>query len=152
MEPEPQRPLGITVLGIVGFAVAGWHLFLAIFALSYASSMVMIAALSGFPPEYAPAYASFQNIGWVLVASAAAVGLLIGSVGLWLMQRWAYWLTVAAAGISLATHVLPGLQGILTGASTLGTLLSTGILVYMFLPNVRRAFFEPPTEVPPIQA
>ena len=123
MEPEPQRPLGITVLGIVGFAVAGWHLLLAMFALSYASSMVMIGALVRFPTSVRASVLPLRKTSggfWWLQRPPSAP---VGSVGLWMMQHWAYWLTVAAAGISLATHVLPGVQGVVTGSSTLGTLL-----------------------------
>src|SRR5438046_4493057 len=55
---EQTRPIGISVLGVVGFIVGAWQLFLSMIALTYSSSMVMIGALSGVPPEYAPAYAS----------------------------------------------------------------------------------------------
>jgi hypothetical protein len=138
---EPKRPLGITILSIITFAVGCWYLFLVMFALTFTSSMVMITAFSGVPPEYGPAYAIMQNLGLVLLAGAGAAALTIGGAGLWALQRWAYWMAVAGAGLSLITHVVPAFQGFLNGTSMISGLLAALILVYLFLPSVRRAFF-----------
>jgi len=136
-----KRPLGVSVLSILGIVVGCWYLFLVMFALTFTSSMVMITAFSGVPPEYGPAYAIMQNLGLVLLAGAGAAALTIGAFGLWALQRWAYWLAMAGAGLSLITHVVPAFQGILNGISLIGAGLAAVILVYLFLPNVRRAFF-----------
>jgi hypothetical protein len=149
---ERERPLGITILCIVAFAVGGWHLLLGMFALAYTSSMVMMGALAGFPPEYAPAYARLGNIGWVLVATGAAIALLIAAGGLWVLQRWAYWLAVAGAGISLLVNVLPGFLGTTNGTSAVSALLAAVVLVYLFLPSVRGAFSGPSADMPPQRA
>ena len=141
MEQEQKRPLGVTVLSIIAIAVGCWYLFLVMFALTFTSSMVMITAFSGVPPEYGPAYAVMQNLGLVLLAGAGAVALIVAGGGLWILQRWAYWLAVAGAGLSLITHVVPAFQGFLNGTSLIGAGLAAVILVYLFLPNVRRAFF-----------
>jgi len=133
--------LGVSVLSILGIVVGCWYLFLVMFALTFTSSMVMITAFSGVPPEYGPAYAIMQNLGLVLLAGAGAAALTIGAFGLWSLQRWAYWLAMAGAGLSLITHVVPAFQGILNGISLIGAGLAAVILVYLFLPNVRRAFF-----------
>jgi len=108
---EQQRPIGITVLAGWGIVVGLWHLMLAMFAVAYSSSMVLISAFSGYMPAYAAAGASLQNLGADLLAAAGAILLLIGSFGLWTMQRWAYWVTFAGAGLALLVHILPGLQG-----------------------------------------
>lgn len=149
---ERERPIGITILSIAAFVVGGWHFLLGMFALSYTSSMVMIGAFSGFPPEYAPAYAALGNVGWVLLATGAAIALIIAASGLWIMQRWAYWVALAAAGVSVLVNVLPGFEGRLNGTSSLSGLLSAAVLVYLVLPGIRAAFFEAPADMPPQQA
>jgi hypothetical protein len=149
---ERERPLGITILAIVGLVVGGWHLFLTMFALTYVSSMVLIAAFSGFPPELKPAYASTQSLWQVLVAGFAAAVLIVGACGLWMMERWGYWMAVAGAGLSLLAHILPALQGVMNGTSTFSGLLAAAVLTYLLLPGVRRAFFEEPANAPLGQA
>jgi hypothetical protein len=146
---EQDRPLGITILSILGLVVGGWNLMVAMFALTYTSSMVVIGALSGVPPGYGPAYAALENVGVVLLGIGAAVALMVAAWGLYMLRRWAYWLAVAGAGLSLLVHVLPAFQGAVNGTSTFSALLAAGILVYLFLPGVRRAFFESQVDVPP---
>jgi uncharacterized membrane protein (DUF2068 family) len=122
-------------------------------ALAYASSMVMIGAVTGFPAELAPAYASLGSVVPSLIAMAAALAWVIGSIGLWSMQRWAYWLAVAGAAITLLAHLLPRLGGLVNTTSALSGALAGAILVYMLLPSVRRAFFEAPaSDLPPSRA
>src|SRR4030095_772642 len=152
MEEQP-RPIGISILGVAGFIVGAWQLLLSMIALSYASSMVLIGALSGFPPEYAPAYASLGSVAADLVAMAGAVAWIIGSIGLWSMRRWAYWLAVAGASITLLAHVLPRLNGPVNANSALSAVLAAAILFYLLLPSVRRAFFETlASDLPPSHA
>ena len=151
---EHHRPIGITVLAGAGFVVGVWNLMGAMFALSYVSSMVVLAAWQGFPPEYAPAYAALGNVGWVLLAAAAATAVIVGSIGLWTLQPWAYWVTLIGAAVSLLIHVIPGLQGTVNGTSLISAGLALAIVIYMLLPSVRRAFvpLEREPELPPSQA
>jgi hypothetical protein len=148
---EQDRPIGISILSVVGFIVGTWQLLVAIVAISFTSSMVMISAISGIPPAFAPSYAEY-GLGADLVAMGAAFAFIIGSIGLWSLQRWAYWLAVAGAALSLATHVLPRFTGFLNPTSGLSAALAAAILVYMFLPSVRRAFFETPASDYPSHA
>ena len=141
---EQTRPIGISILGVVGFIVGAWQLFLSMIALTYSSSMIMIGALSGVPPEYAPAYASLQNVGADLIAMAAAFAWIVGSVGLWTMQRWAWWVAVAGASISLLAHVLPRFNGLVNTTSAVSAVLAAAILGYLLMPSVRRVFLEAP--------
>jgi hypothetical protein len=141
---EQQRPMGITILGIVGFAVGSWHLLTAMFALTFTSSMVVMGALSGAPDYLVPAYAGLQNFWVVMLGVAGACLLIAGAVGLWNLQRWAYWLTAAGAGISLLTNLLPAFQGAVNETSTFSGILALAVLVYLMLPGVRHAFFDRP--------
>jgi len=121
---------------------------LAMLAVAYSSSMVMISAFSGYVPAYAAAGASLQNLGADLLAAGGAVLLLIGSYGLWTLQRWAYWLAFAGAGLGVLVHVLPGFQGVTNGTSSISALIAAAMLVYLLVPSVRRDFFEAPANVP----
>ena len=143
MEPmEPDRPLGITILSIVGFVVGAWHGLVAMFALAFASSMVMITILGGYiPPDGA-----LSNTGWAIVSLIGALALLAASLGLWTMRKWAYWVALAGAGLALLARVVPGLQGATNSTSMFSALLAAAVVVYLLLPGVRHAFLDAPAD------
>ena len=153
MMDEQTRPLGISILGIGGFIIGSWQLLLAMIALSYTSSMVVIGALSGFPAELAPSYSALGSITADLIAMGAALAWIIGSIGLWSLQRWAYWVAVAGAAITLLVHVLPRFSGIVNTTSALSAALAAAVLIYLLSPRIRQVFFATPaSDLPPSRA
>jgi len=67
---------------------------------------------------------------------------IIFTLGLWLLQRWAFWLTIIIEVISLLRHAFEFTRAhAAVGSIVISMLLPAIILIYFLLdPHVRRAF------------
>lgn len=141
---EPRhRPLGVTIiaaiLSIEGILelLGGILILVGIFAIGHTISVHGHTTTSHV----------VDVVGVVLAIIPLVVGLLtlIFAVGLWLLKRWAFWLTVIIEVISLVRHGLEFTQAthppiVLIVA---GMIIPVAVLIYFLVdPNVRHAFFR----------
>ncbi len=139
-----KRPAGVTLIAILGFAGAA--------ALALAGLQLCLGASMPWRMSRGPAGVMAGGNGMragVGLLAVAAV-LIIASAGLLFLQNWARLLTVAVTAIGLILSAL-GLFDALEHMRMIfffGVLvrhvvvvaIDVGILVYLFHPDVRRAF------------
>ena len=143
METRSRRPLGVTIiatlLGIEGILelLAGILILVGIFAVGHVINS----------HGHTTTARVVDTVGIILAIIPLVVGLLtfIFAVGLWLLKRWAFWLTVIIEVISLIRHTLEFTQPSHspTGLIVAEMIIPALILLYFLVdPNVRRAFFH----------
>ncbi len=136
----PRRPIGVTIiavlLGIEGLFEVGLGILaiVGIFAIGHA------AAVNG----HTTTKTVIDIVGVVLGGSSLIIGIitLIFALGLWLLQRWAFWLTIIIEVITLLRHAFEFTQAhAAVGPIVASIILPVIILLYFLLdPYVRRAF------------
>jgi len=136
-----KRPLGVTILaailGIEGIAelIIGIILIRGFFTIGHALTVHGHTIISRV----------VDTFGGVLGGASVIVGILtlIFALGLFALQRWAFWLTVVIEVITLlryAVEFIPPYHPSV-GAIVFGMIIPIVILIYFFLdPNVRAAF------------
>ncbi len=87
-----------------------------------------------------------DTLGIILAILPLVVGVLtfIFAAGLWLLKRWAFWLTVIIEVISLLRHLLEFTQPTHSPTALIigGMIIPIVVLLYFLVdPNVRAAFF-----------
>jgi hypothetical protein len=134
-----KRPTGITMIAIV-------YIVLAVLSLLWGGLVFGLGGLGSFfgglfgadnvaALGTSSAWSGFVGILGALVQIAVAIGLLA-------MKRWAWFLALAGVGLT----VVQGIIGILGGGpfafmcGILGLGIPVGILIYLLLPGIRRAF------------
>lgn len=134
-----KRPTGITIIAIA-------YILLAILSLLWSGLVFGVGGLSSFFGGLfgadnvatfgtSSAWSGFLGIITAIVQIVVAIGLLS-------MKRWAWFLALA----SVALTVVQGLVGIFGGGpfafmcGILGLAIPLGILIYLLLPGIRRAF------------
>jgi hypothetical protein len=138
-EEEMNRPTGITVIAILFIA-------LAILSLLWSALVFGVGGLSAlagnlFGAESIKAFGTSSGWSGFLGIVVAAVHIAVG-VGLILMKKWAWFLALVAVGLT----VIEGVAGMFGGGpfalmcGFLGLLVPAGILAYMLMPKVRKAF------------
>jgi hypothetical protein len=142
MAARPHRPLGVTIiavlLGIESILelLGGILILVGILAVGH--------AISGH--GHTTIGHVVDTVGVILGIIALVIGLLtfIFAVGLWLLKRWAFWLTVIIEVISLVRHALEFTRASHppTGLIVAEMVIPAFVLIYFLVdPNVRAAFF-----------
>ena len=138
-EGEMNRPTGITLIAILFIA-------LAILSLLWSGLVFGVGGLSTlvgnlFGAESIKAFGTSSGWSGFLGILIAAVHIAVG-VGLFLMQKWAWYLAIVAVGLTVVQGVIGmfggGLFAFMCGF--LGLLVPAVILIYMIMPKVRQAF------------
>lgn len=166
-----ERPLGVTVLGIIAMVGGFFHLIPN--ALLLAGGVLGIFGGMYTTTGGAGAPASFEGLiqtGISLIGVLAALLLIVAGFGLLQMRSWAWPVAVVAALVALigastrlillVTHeggsdlfarlLKPFGQGIAVVGETLALVLCAVALVYLFLPTVREAFGSYPDATAPL--
>ncbi len=135
-----RRPLGVTIISVV-LAIEG------IFELIVGAALIIgIFALGHTVTVHGHTTTGtlIDVAGGVLGGISLVIGLLtlIFAIGLWMLKRWAFWLTVIIEIISIIRHALGFVQpNHNTVTIIIGLILPVVILLYFLLDrDVRRAF------------
>ncbi|GAC1364341.1 MAG: hypothetical protein NVS2B12_07620 [Ktedonobacteraceae bacterium] len=139
---EPRRrPIGVTIIAVLLGIESLFEIVLGILAIVGIFALGRMAAEHG----HTGVRTGIDIFGSLLGGASLVIGILtlIFVVGLWMLRRWAFWLTVIVEVITLLRHALE-----FTGTAhppvvsiVLSMLLPAIILIYFLLdPYVRRAF------------
>ena len=113
------RPLPVTIAAVL----------MALFSLANLLSPVM-------PMEGVPAFVTYLGV---------ALGLagLLAAAGLWMLKRWALWLTIVVPVLNILS-VAPGMafapNALLRVLATIGVVGPALVILLVVLPNSRRAY------------
>jgi hypothetical protein len=134
-----KRPTGITIIAIVYIVLAVLSLLWSglVFGLGGMGSLFggLFGAENVAALGTSGAWSGFLGIVAALVQIFVAIGLLS-------LKKWAWFLAL----ISVALTVVQGIVGIFGGGpfawmcGILGLLIPIGILIYLLLPGIRKAF------------
>jgi hypothetical protein len=132
-----QRPLGITILAILGIiggvlgllggcgAIAGGAL---VGALGAQAGVGAVAAGGGL----------LSLLG--IVALAMAVGWIAFGIGAWTLKPWAWMLGLILVGVSIVVALVTVLTGGDFGSQIIGLVIDAVIVYYLMTPEVKQAF------------
>jgi hypothetical protein len=136
-QQQQQRPLGITILAILGIiggvmgllggcgAIAGGAL---VGALGAQAGVGAVAAGGGL----------LGLLG--IVTLAMAVGWIAFGIGAWTLKPWAWMLGLVLVGISIVVALVTVLSGGDFGSQLLGLVIDGVIVYYLMTPEVKQAF------------
>jgi len=85
-----------------------------------------------------------EEIPAVVIYGGIVLGIagLVATVGLWMLKRWSFWLTIAVSGLNILSAA-PGVavapNAGLQAAATGGVVVSALVIVLVALPSSRRA-------------
>lgn len=138
--PVRHRPIGVSIIAFVETLYAVFEILIGIIAI------VGIFAIGHTISAHGHVTTSrvVDTIGGILGGASLLIGILtlIFAIGLWLLKRWAFWLTIILQVISLIRHALefthPNYN---TVGIVIGLVIPVAILLYFLVDaNVRRAF------------
>jgi hypothetical protein len=136
MEPERQRPLGVTIIAtivMIGGAIALVGALLGIFGIGFLGHHIS-GMVGGF----------VSGIGYILGAIALLIAIvtLFVSWGLWTLRPWAFWVTIVVEALAVLNTVISYLRDRVTFLAMIGQLIIPVIILayFLFYPKVRRAF------------
>ena len=134
--PPPRvRPTGVTIIAILAVIQGFGGLCAGLFILSLGGILAVI------PSGWTQILAVLACFGGLLVVAGPILHLLF-AYGAWNLRKWAWLLGILATTISIVGVVI-GLIG--TGGASIWTIVTNAliplvILVYLLMPNVRKAF------------
>ena len=140
MMPRGRRPLGVTIIAVlVGLegileVIAGILLILAANSLSRRVIQGGHVHISKFIDTF--------GIGIGVIIIVIGVITLLFVLGLWTLQRWAYWAVIIIEVITLLPNILSLIRGTGTVAGNIIQMIIPVVVLLYFLvdSNVRRAF------------
>ena len=138
---EPRRrPIGVTIIAILLGIESLFEIVLGILAIIGIFALGSYAAVHG----HTGVRTAVDVFGAILGGVSLVIGILtlIFVVGLWLLKRWAFWLTIIIEVIALLKHALEFISShAVVGSIVASMILPAIILIYFLLdPYVRRAF------------
>ncbi len=135
-----QRPTGVTIIAILLGIEGLFEVLLGVLAIVGLFVLGHVAAAHG----HTATRTVIDVFGGILGGASLVIGILtlIFVVGLWLLKRWAFWLTIIIEVISLLRHAIELIRPHTSTVSIIvGMILPVIILLYFLLdPYVRRAF------------
>lgn len=134
-----QRPTGIAILALVYIGLAILSLLWSLLIFNVGGLAATVGTLFGAQNMAA---SGVDNVVGGTLGIITAVVELIVAFGLWKLRPWAWLLAIIAVGM----NVVNGALGIFSGGlwtfccGLFGLIIPVAILVYLFRPQVRRAF------------
>lgn len=135
-----HRPLGVSIIAIILIIQAIFELLVGILAIVAVFAIGHVISTHG--------HTTTGSIVDVLGGALGGISLVIGiltlifALGLWMLKRWAFWLTVIIEAISLVRHALGFVHPHSSTISiAIGLIIPVVILLYFLVDrNVREAF------------
>ena len=131
---QRQRPLGITILGILAI-IGGVLGFFGSLAIIFAGSVV---ATAGAATSTATTGAFYTFLGIVFLVFS--IGDVVLGIGFLTLKQWAWTLGVGLQILGIVIDILFITQGNSAGSEVINILLSAVIIYYLFRPEVKAAF------------
>lgn len=134
-----QRPSGIAILALVYILLAIFSLLWSLLVFNVGGLAATVGTLFGAQSMTA---SGVDNVVSGTLGIITAIVELIVAFGLWKLRSWAWLLAIIAVGM----NVVNGVLGIFSGGlwtfccGLFGLIIPVAILVYLFRPEVRRAF------------
>ncbi len=134
-----QRPTGITVLALVYILLASLSLLWSLFVFGFGGVAAAFGSLFG---AESVATTGINSVVSGTLGIITAIVQLIVAFGLWKLRPWAWLLAIVAVGL----NVVGGALGVFSGGlwtfccGLFGLIIPVGILIYLFRPDVKRAF------------
>ncbi len=134
-----QRPTGIAILALVYIGLAVLSLLWSLFVFNVGGLAATVGTLFGAQNMAA---SGVDNVVSGTLGIITAIVELIVAFGLWKLRSWAWLLAIIAVGM----NVVNGALGMFSGGlwtfccGLFGLIIPVAILVYLFRPEVRRAF------------
>ena len=131
-----QRPTGITILGIVFLILGGLSFLWSLFVFGYGGVSSIFSSLFTFSVNVSSSFWSGM-LGMV----TAAVQFITG-IGLLRMSRWAWYLALIGAGLT----VVQGMFGLFAGGiltficAGISLIIPVLIVIYLMRPEIRGLF------------
>lgn len=124
-----NRPTGVTIIAVLAF-ISG------LLGLCGALPVFGISLIAGI---FVPLVGAVGAVIGLLLAASPLL-MLIFSYGAWNLRSWAWWLGIVAAGASVLSALIAVFgSGNLAAIATHG-LLPIIVLLYLLVPDVRKAF------------
>jgi hypothetical protein len=135
MQPQPQRPTGVTILAIL--AIIGGALGLCGGILGLVGGGLITAASASA--------STHVNTGLIFVFSVIAliigVGELVFGIGALQLKSWAWPLGVGVLGLGILLNIIDiAIQPSSAVTGVIGILINAAVLYYLFQRNVQVAF------------
>ena len=135
-----HRPLGVSIIAIILIIQAIFELLIGILAIVAIFAIGHVITTHG----HTTTGSVVDVLGGTLGGISLVIGILtlIFALGLWMLKRWAFWLTVIIEAISLVRHLLGFFHPNSSTASiVIGLIIPVVILLYFLVDrNVREAF------------
>jgi uncharacterized membrane protein (DUF2068 family) len=106
-----------------------------------AAILMALISLVGLPGPLLP---GSEEVPAVVIYGGIVLGILglIGAVGLWMLKKWGFWLTIVVNVLNLLSSA-PGVafapNGVLRVFATVGVVVPALIIVLVVLPRSRHA-------------
>lgn len=110
-------------------------------AVTVAAILMTLISLVGLPGPLLP---GSEEVPAVVIYGGIVLGVvgLVAAVGLWMLRRWGFWLTIVVSGLNLLSAA-PGVafapNAALRIAALVGVVVPALIIVLVVLPASRRA-------------
>lgn len=133
-----QRPVGVTVIAIIGIIYGGFNLLLALLALL--GSAILASGVAPRAIKYTPGQLAYALI------SDALIGILFLAFGIGALslKRWAWIAGVVALGLEVVRQIvgvaIQGFGPIKVAVALIYIVIALVLLWYLIRPNVRAAF------------
>ncbi len=106
-----------------------------------AAILMALISLAGLPGPLLP---GSEDVPAVVVYGGMVLGVagLVATVGLWMLKKWGFWLTIVVSVLNILSAA-PGIAfapGALKAFAIVGVVVPALIIVLVVLPTSRRAF------------
>ncbi len=130
-----QRPLGVTILGILAI-IGGILGIFGSFAVIFVGAVVSTGSVATNNNVASGGFITLLGI----ILLATSVGDIVVGIGFLGLKPWAWTLGIALMAIGILIDILFVTQGQSVGSEVVSILISAAILYYLFTPNVKAAF------------
>ncbi len=140
MMPRGRRPLGVTIISVL-VGLEGLFEVLAGVLLILGANSLSRRVVQGGHTVISKVIDTFGvSIGVALIVIGVLTLLFV--LGLWTLQRWAYWAVIIVEVLTLIPNIVALIRGTGTLAGTIASMIIPVIVLLYFLvdSNVRRAF------------
>ena len=140
MMPRGRRPLGVTIISVLVGLEGLFEVIAGVLLIIGANSLSRRVIQGGH--VHISKFIDTFGIGIGVVIIVIGVLTLLFVLGLWTLQRWAYWAVIIVEVLTLIPNIIALIRGTGTLAGTISSMIIPVIVLLYFLldSNVRRAF------------
>jgi len=136
-QQQQQRPLGITILAILGIIGGLFSLFGGCTAVAGGALVGAVGAQAGIG-EVAAGGGLLGILG--VFTLGLGVGWLAFGIGAWTLKPWAWMLGLILVGVSIVMALVTVVTTRDLGGQLIGLVIDAVIVYYLMTPDVKKAF------------